>query len=378
MEVSGVVLRPIPYFCGAGFSPDSGTQFKENSVLGTAGKKISGKVLITSGGSREIRVRVSAKPIYSCVGCEFSDEGHRQYYESVRSGGKKKEKKDKILGADMVKKRLKLIKGLTKDLSVFYEMGFGGQNGEDLVEEVRGKMISEAAEVLLTQLQQLKAEEKEIKRKKKEEKAALKAARMKAMADDTSSSSSSESSNSDCEEIVDMNLLRSKAIAEPTTEQPQASSEVVLPLTIPSLPSIKQQQTIELIENCTFSAAGQECNLTTTSIDRVNCNGNSGAVALSERIEVCMGGKCKKSGALELLEEFQRRVGVEGAVVGCKCMGKCRDGPNVRVSSCCDKEEAFVRPTANPLCIGVGLEDVGVIVSNFFGENKTDMGLLAA
>ncbi|KAF8400314.1 hypothetical protein HHK36_013611 [Tetracentron sinense] len=38
-----------------------------------------------------------------------------------------------------------------------------------------------------------------------------------------------------------------------------------------------------------------------------------------------------------LLEEFERMVGVYGVVVvGCKCMGKCRDGPNVLVLNACD------------------------------------------
>ncbi|KAI8004115.1 Diacylglycerol O-acyltransferase 3 [Camellia lanceoleosa] len=84
-----------------------------------------------------------------------------------------------------------------------------------------------------------------------------------------------------------------------------------------------------------------------------------------------MGGKCKKSGAPALLEEFQRVLGAEGAVVGCKCMGKCRDGPNIRVLNYTGGVEAegvddSVRIPANPLCIGVGFEDVGLIVANFW------------
>ncbi|KAM0954598.1 putative diacylglycerol O-acyltransferase [Dioscorea sansibarensis] len=93
-------------------------------------------------------------------------------------------------------------------------------------------------------------------------------------------------------------------------------------------------------------------------------------------IEVCMGGKCKKSGALKVMEEFEKKVGIEGAVVGCKCMGKCRDGPNVRLVSHSNKEDDLVRPVTNPLCLGVGLEDVDTIVTNFLVEK--DMNLLAA
>ncbi|KAF8412726.1 hypothetical protein HHK36_000695 [Tetracentron sinense] len=45
-----------------------------------------------------------------------------------------------------------------------------------------------------------------------------------------------------------------------------------------------------------------------------------------------MCGKCKKLGVVTLLEEFERMVGVYGViVVQLKCMGKCRNGPNVRV-----------------------------------------------
>ncbi|KAH7676283.1 Diacylglycerol O-acyltransferase protein [Dioscorea alata] len=93
-------------------------------------------------------------------------------------------------------------------------------------------------------------------------------------------------------------------------------------------------------------------------------------------IEVCMGGKCKKSGALEVKEKFEKKVSIEGAVVGCKCMGKCRDGPNARLVNLSNKEDDLVRPLTNPLCLGVGLEDVKSIVSNFLGEK--DANLLAA
>jgi diacylglycerol O-acyltransferase 3, plant len=49
-----------------------------------------------------------------------------------------------------------------------------------------------------------------------------------------------------------------------------------------------------------------------------------------------MGGKCKKADLMDLLHEFKKKIGGElgGAmVVGCKCMDKCKEGPNVRVSN---------------------------------------------
>ncbi|KAF8399620.1 hypothetical protein HHK36_015489 [Tetracentron sinense] len=236
---------------------------------------------------------VSHPLICGCSSLGFSDDGYLQYYVTPRSGGKKK----KGLKMVTVKKRLKLIKGLSRDLSMFYGMGFGVETEDGLIGEVKGKMILEATKILLAQLQQLRVEEKDLNKKRKEEKAKLKATRMKAC---ESSSSNSESSDSECGEI-----------------------------------------------------------------------------------EVCMDGKCKKSGAATLLEEFERRVGVDGAVVACKCMGKCRDGPNVRVLNGCDGIQAeggdgsFVLP-ANPLCIGVGMEDVSTVVANFFGEERKDLGLMAA
>ena len=91
-----------------------------------------------------------------------------------------------------------------------------------------------------------------------------------------------------------------------------------------------------------------------------------------------MGNKCNKSGGAALLAEFRRQMGPDAAaVVACKCMGKCRSAPNVRV--CNENDEtatgtaAAVRipiPTANPLYIGVGLEDVSSIVDNLLGQHN--------
>jgi hypothetical protein len=106
--------------------------------------------------------------------------------------------------------------------------------------------------------------------------------------------------------------------------------------------------------------------------------------AAQKRIEVCMGNKCKKSGAAALLQEFEKVVGVEGAgsVVGCKCMGKCKSAPNVRIQNSVDHDmvqglDDSVKIPSNPLCIGVGLEDVDTIVARFLGESHEDLGIAA-
>ncbi|ONK63097.1 uncharacterized protein A4U43_C07F11390 [Asparagus officinalis] len=234
---------------------------------------------------------VKDRPMSVKMGDGFKDQGHLRYYASStsRCGLKKEEKR-----------KMKLVKGLEKDLSALYSMGFGVERGEGIAGEVKDQIMSEAAEVLLAQLTKLRAEAKEMKIKRKQEKAAMKAAKMAAKVKnraDESSSSSSESS------------------------------------------------------------------------DRPS------------QIEVCMGGKCKKSGAMELMAEFEKKVGIEGAVVGCKCMGKCREGPNVRFMN---QRPAVVagdgplKAGKGPLCIGVGLEDVGSIVADFFGERKEGLGFVAA
>ncbi|XP_039154827.1 diacylglycerol O-acyltransferase 3-like [Eucalyptus grandis] len=237
--------------------------------------------------------------------------------------------------------------------SEFCRMERRGGGGE--VVEGREKPISEAAEVLLKQLEELKSEEKELKRKIKEQKAKLKAERKKVMMDSESSScssSSSESSDSECGEVIDMGRLRTEVLAK--EEDNNAG-------------------TLELPNGVLYRKA------TTSSPSNVAASG----VVVTKRIEVCMGKKCGNSGGPALLEAFKNAVGVvEGAVVECKCLGKCRDGPNVRVSNSLGENPApeaddSVRIPANPLLIGVSLEDVDAIVAKYLGKDG-DLGLNAA
>ncbi|KAK1292664.1 hypothetical protein QJS10_CPB17g00863 [Acorus calamus] len=262
----------------------------------------------------------------------FADDGHMSYYSSPAEAV--------AAAVASPKKKGKLMKGLSKDLKELHRMGGLG------VDAGEGKMFLEAAEVLLSQIEKLKAEEKEMKRKKKEEKSAMKAARKKTCTKDESSSSSSSSessssSGSDCDRVVDMSRLRTA----------DTVSTMAVPIELPMC--TREVKPLE----------GREC--------------GASVGVLKEKIEVCMGSKCKRSGAGELLEEFQRKVAIDGAVVRCKCMGKCRDGPNVRVRNNHGEDEVFSArvPVMKPLCIGVGLEDVGVIVANVFGDVK-DPGLV--
>ncbi|CAI9756650.1 unnamed protein product [Fraxinus pennsylvanica] len=99
----------------------------------------------------------------------FSDTGHLEYYNynNKSSGiircGKRETIKEKE--TKKIKNKLKLLKGLSKDLSTFSNMGFGFNS-----DEVKGNTtITEAAELLMEQLEKLRAEEKELKKKRKEE-----------------------------------------------------------------------------------------------------------------------------------------------------------------------------------------------------------------
>lgn len=224
----------------------------------------------------------------------FTDNGNLRYYYASPRCGAGKEKA-------ATKKKLKLLKRLSKDLPVLSAALFGADPESALSGQVKDKMIAEASEVLLKRLEEMRAEEK---RKKKEEKARRKGMRECEL--------SSESSGSDCGEVVELRRVRGEAGMEMSVEKEEEEE------------------------------------------------GSGDGV--SKRIEVCMGNKCRKSGGAALMEEFERVMGVEGAVVGCKCMGKCRDGPNVKVV-----EGGGGR---NPLCIGVGLEDVGLIVANLLGEDS--------
>lgn len=234
----------------------------------------------------------------------------------------------------------------------------------------------------MKQLQHLRSE-KELKRERKQETSKLDC--------ESSSSSSSESSDSECDELIDMSCMRSEPHEEPAQpdELQSATQENATTLTLSSWRT-EEGNTTEAngLGDCRSENNEVECcTRISTGFNSINVghDDRSSIVtgASAQRIEVCMGKKCTKSGAAALLEEFERVIGVEGAVVGCKCLGKCRDGPNVRVLNYADGNQvegldvSFRTPT-NPLVLGVGLDDVGVLVTNFFGDDKKGLGLSAA
>ncbi|KAJ8461697.1 hypothetical protein OPV22_034623 [Ensete ventricosum] len=305
MEISGAVLQRSPAVSGVRALRGSG-------CIAPSGPSAAGfgrRARVSRGG----------------VGGVFSDVGHLKYYASpVRCGGVKSEKEEK--------KRAKLVKGLSRGLADLCTVVGIGADG--IAGDVKGKMIAEeAAELLMVELTRLRAQGKDSKRKRKEAKAAAKAARKKD--ESSSSSSSSESSGGECHR---MRNLRAQAVREP-------NSVNLLPVAV----------------------AAPETE--TGTVEHPASSGCSVETPTTNKIEVCMGGKCRRSGGPELMQELSRKIGVEGAVVGCKCMGKCRDGPNVRVLL--NQSDGNAGVLKNPLCLGVRIDDVGAIVANFLGEKDS-------
>lgn len=81
----------------------------------------------------------------------FKDEGYLEYYNSSGRGssriircGKKEKNKENDVALKKTKKKMKLLKGLSRDLSNLSEMGIGFGFGSDigLVDQVQGKTIS--------------------------------------------------------------------------------------------------------------------------------------------------------------------------------------------------------------------------------------------
>lgn len=369
MEASGVVYRPLPRVCGG------------------AG---------VGGTNRVGNLRFPVVRKYAQSG--YSDEGYLKYYYNnnrlpegrIRCGGGggpkmleevKGEEKKKM---KLMKKRLKLLKSLSKDMDIVGLDLDNNNNRQGLLDQIKGNMISDATEVLLTQLgQQLRAEEKELKRKKKEAKALKKAEQKKnkkmMMLQCDMASSSESSSDSECGEVVDMSRrLKTQVLAPPPP--PPVGNELQ--------PEQLLKPTAAAAASITTTTAGhggglaeelQHSRVNVAIVDQPLLS-SSEVVENRKKIEVCMGGKCKKSGAALLIEEFNKVLGSSSssvaAAVGCKCMGKCRSAPNVRVLN----EEAQNTPVAaKSLCIGVGLDDVTTIVSNFLLQTPpVDDGFSAA
>ncbi|XVF22192.1 hypothetical protein REPUB_Repub12eG0152700 [Reevesia pubescens] len=385
MEASGIVYKTVSTLPVT--RVDFGGRFSRELNLGVGDSRVS------------VRRPMNNNNYCGRLSYQFSDSGHIQYYHvSPRAGIVKNKEKKKSCEIKTVKKKLKFIQRLSKDLSMLPQMADGEDIGIGLIGEVK-----EASDVLLAQLKQLRSEQEELKRKLKEERAQLKATLEKS---ESSSSSSSESSDSECGEVVDMKNLRTNAL-KPSLDIEAPSENALKPsqdITAPIENALKRPEDMEApttAEEAILANSLMELENSDSSPQiriRVPCSGlgsercssngfkddQSNSLvggASTKKIEVCMGGKCKKLGAPALLEEFERKVGAEGTVVRCKCMGKCKTAPNVRVLNSSSGTEArinedSVRLGINPTFTGVGLQDVNLIVGSLLGKDIDDECLM--
>lgn len=255
------------------------------------------------------------------------------------------------------KKRMKLLQLLSKDLSVL--SAFPADANVTLTEQVRGEILSDAVNVLMRQLEQAKAERKERKQQLKAQKKALKLAEKQRKNEGRCPESSSSSCSSNHEsDVVEMALLHPTQQIGRILEAPEPSPLVL----IESPPNVAEVNGDEKALHVEFAEASDRLGL------------NSGVdIPLQEAnsvIKVCMGGKCKKSGSEMLLEALEERIsksglGCEVEAVGCKCMGKCRNAPNVRVQT----EEDGFHGGKGEVHMGVDIGDVDLILAQHFGLN---------
>lgn len=213
-----------------------------------------------------------------------------------------------------------------------------------------------------------------MKQKKVQIKATLEKTKGKSESE-SSSSLSSESSDTENGEVIDTIRLRSNDVLKQLKHsEAEQNMKGATSGTHGSL--VQQEKSEEMLGivdmNSQNHRTGGDCSSSS------GCN-NEQTESIAEgtsakKIEVCMGGKCKKLGAEALLQEFGGKLGTEFAVLGCKCMGKCKDGPNVRVVDSPHGDEAMrtLRPSVSSLCIGVGLEDVDVILANILRKDKNN------
>lgn len=221
-------------------------------------------------------------------------------------------------------------------------------------------LLQEAAEALLTQLQKLRVEEKEPKGEEKKCKAS-------GMECEDSSSSSSESSDSECEGVVNKKIMK-RVTCKP---KPVAENAPLMLSSMLTQGEVMDVQPVVVVSEPQPAIPDSIISLVkATEVGGIKKDETT-SVAVGKKIEVCMGGKCKKSGAGVILEELERVVGMEGRVCGCKCLGKCKVGPNLRLSG----TSSVNSPATGSLCLGVGLEDVRSIATNFLRE---ELGLAAS
>uniref|UniRef100_A0A7N0UD98 Uncharacterized protein n=1 Tax=Kalanchoe fedtschenkoi TaxID=63787 RepID=A0A7N0UD98_KALFE len=277
--------------------------------------------------------------------------------------GEKKERKEKR----------KLVKGLKKDLEMFAEMGFGIDPRSGLAGKVQGSVMAEAAEVLLRQLQSLReAEEEEARRKKQEKKQksrAVQTLELEDVAVEVESSTDSGDGRVESSSTDFNSSWKEQALSSTAAGRECSPAEAVARVLRHSRDQVENEERF----GCGISLQVQEV---LTRLPAIEFNAAQPVIPASpseqesahqltarpetgtKKVEICMGGKCKKSGGSQLLERFQRLAESEDgvSVAGCKCMGRCKNGPNVRLST---------SNAAPGICSGVEMGDADALLSSF-------------
>lgn len=225
----------------------------------------------------------------------------------------------------------------------------------------------------------MKAQEKEAKRRRKAEKAVKKAAacvgrKGMQLVDDSESSSSTSSESSDSERPPVLDRCR-----PPGVEAALPSGGFVEERTEEASAEVNNNNNSNNDDGDDEVAIGKPGMLTRSigGMMGISSSGSShiGGEGGRIKLEVCMGGRCQTLGADRLKAELERQVGLQaGTVVGCKCMGRCKHGPNVRLRH--DYGERTPSPPkesqshpSSICCVGVGLEDVPSLLSSFLLTN---------
>ncbi|GLU16667.1 hypothetical protein SLE2022_330870 [Rubroshorea leprosula] len=198
-------------------------------------------------------------------------------------------------------------------------------------------------------MHQLKTEQEGLKRKLKEKKDTLDKSKVIGDFESSSSSSSSfESSDSERKEESNKNWFRSRAMTH--SQEAAASAN-----------SVMQRENSGSSDGELSCSNGCKDDEIETIVEGPT----------TKTIEVCMGGKDRKLGGAES-ENLERKLGADVDVVGCKCLGRCNNGPNVRTFNYEGSSGDSTGQPNNPSITGVGMDDVDLDFKNLLGRDIND------
>ena len=101
-----------------------------------------------------------------------------------------------------------------------------------------------------------------------------------------------------------------------------------------------------------------------TSISCIAAEESMESARLTGKIQVCVGGKCKKAGSEKLMASLRSRIPGDSGVeaVPCKCMGKCAMAINVKVQKLDEETRNLTQRHSY-----VGVDDADLILRHHFG-----------